>query len=87
MKTISITETDTGWQVVVEVEGREFSVDVDRETLGRLMGATDGPEALVEVSFKFLLDNEPLGSIMSSFNLEVISNYFPNYEQEIGKYL
>jgi len=47
---------------------------------------TDGKmpiERLVEVSFKFLLQREPNTSILRSFDLPVISRYFPEYEQTI----
>jgi hypothetical protein len=43
------------------------------------------PEDLVKKSFEFLLEREPKESILRSFNLKIISNYFPEYEKEIGK--
>ena len=42
---------------------------------------------LLEYSFQFLLDREPNTSILSSFNLNIISKYFPEYENEIKKFL
>ncbi len=48
-----------------------------------------GPEIstgqLVRKSFEFLLAREPKESILRSFDLRVISRYFPEYEQEIRK--
>jgi hypothetical protein len=47
---------------------------------------TDGkvsPEALVEESFRFLLEREPKESILRSFELPLIGRYFPEYEREI----
>jgi hypothetical protein len=41
------------------------------------------PEELLEESFRFLLEREPNTSILNSFDLPVISRYFPEYEQEI----
>ena len=38
---------------------------------------------LLEHSFKFLLDREPNTSILSFFELDIISKYFPEYENEI----
>ena len=38
---------------------------------------------LLEYSIKFLLDREPSTSIQSFFKLNIISNYFPEYEKEI----
>ena len=42
---------------------------------------------LLENSFQFLLDREPNTSILSSFELDIISKYFPEYENEIKKFL
>jgi hypothetical protein len=52
------------------------------EALG---GAT--PEALLEASFRFLLDREPKESIMRTFDITVISTYFPEYPSRIIDYL
>ena len=43
-------------------------------------------EELLDFSFKFLLDREPNTSIMSSFELTVISRYFSDYEKSIKKW-
>jgi len=45
------------------------------------------PEVLVEKAFKFLLDRESNTSILASFDLPVIGQYFPEYEKEIKKML
>ncbi len=42
---------------------------------------------LVQESFAFLLERESPASIMSRFDLPVISRYFPEYEQEIRRRL
>ena len=42
---------------------------------------------LVQESFAFLLEREPASSIMSRFELTVISRYFPEYESEIRRRL
>lgn len=44
-------------------------------------------ERLIEASFRFLLDREPQESIMSRFDLGVISRFFPEYESKLGDYL
>ena len=41
------------------------------------------PEVLVEKSFEFLLDRESNTSILRSFELPVIGQYFPEYEDVI----
>ena len=43
-------------------------------------------EELLDFSFKFLLDREPNTSIMSSFELTVISRYFSDYEKNVKKW-
>ena len=43
-------------------------------------------EELLDFSFKFLLDREPNTSIMSSFELTVISRYFLDYEKSVEKW-
>ena len=41
---------------------------------------------LLEFSFKFLLEREPNTSILSSFDINVISKYFPNYKDEVRRW-
>ena len=41
------------------------------------------PEVLVEESFEFLLERESNTSILRSFELEVISSFFSDYEKII----
>ena len=41
---------------------------------------------LLEFSFNFLLDREPNTSILSSFNINVISRYFSNYRDEVRRW-
>jgi len=40
-------------------------------------------EDLIKKSFEFLLQREPNTSILRSFELSVISRYFPEYERTI----
>jgi len=44
------------------------------------------PRELVEKSFEFLLEREPKESILSSFDLSVIANYFMDYPSLIKDY-
>lgn len=41
---------------------------------------------LLEFSFNFLLDREPNTSILTSFDINVISKYFPNYTDEVNRW-
>lgn len=43
------------------------------------------PEALVEASFRFLLDREPKEAILAQFELPVIERYFPDYPRVIPR--
>ena len=43
-------------------------------------------ESLVEFSFRFLLAREPNTSILSSFDVSVISRYFSDYKNEVRKW-
>lgn len=45
------------------------------------------PEELINASFRFLLDRESNQSILKKFALSVIENYFPEYPDELSKYL
>lgn len=38
---------------------------------------------LIRKSFAFLLEREPKESILGSFDLSVISEYFPEYEEKV----
>jgi hypothetical protein len=60
-------------------------VTLNPQDLARLAAATAGPEELIRKSFEFLLEREPKESILSRFDLSVISRYFPEYEREIKK--
>ena len=41
---------------------------------------------LLEFSFNFLLDREPNTSILSSFDINVISKYFSDYKDEVRRW-
>ena len=41
---------------------------------------------LLEFSLNFLLDREPNSSILSSFDVNVISRYFSNYRDEVRRW-
>ncbi len=51
---------------------------------------TDGqvsPRRCVRAAFEFLLDREPKESILSTFDVSVISRYFPDFENAFGRYM
>ena len=45
------------------------------------------PEKLIEKSFEFLLERESNTMILTSFDLPIIGDYFPEYERTIVGYL
>ena len=86
--TVHCTPTDDGWHCLVNVgegsDATEHEVMVDRATLDDLApGAT--PETLVEASFRFLLEREPPGAVLRSFELPIIARYFADYPDEIRR--
>jgi hypothetical protein len=71
-------------------EGRsatQHRVTLSHADYERLAASGASPEALVTESFRFLLEREPKESILHSFDLTVISRYFPAYEREIQRRL
>lgn len=62
-------------------------VSLDPKECARLAGEAMEPEKLIQKSFEFLLEREPKESILSRFDVQVISQYFPEYEREIKKRL
>jgi hypothetical protein len=77
------------FEVVVR-EGRgetRHHVTMARETWEQLTADKHTPERCVEAAFGFLLDREPKESILGRFDVTVISRYFPEFEQELPRYL
>jgi hypothetical protein len=58
-----------------------------RETDLQRFGKGASAEALVTAAFRFLLDREPKEAILARFDISVIARYFPEFDQEIGRYL
>ena len=87
MVEIDVVAEGTSYRVTVTDGGSSTHLvtvapsDLERLAEGRSV------EALLEASFRFLLDREPKESIMGRFDLSVISRYFPEYESTIADYL
>lgn len=89
MADISVTETGSDrYLVVVSEEGStsEHQVTIGESDRSRVPDGAS-PADLVAASFEFLLEREPKESILPSFELRVISRYFPEYDDEISSYL
>lgn len=89
MDGIDVEARSDGTYRVTVTDGRSTSthvVTLNSDESSRL-GAGASQQDLVRASFRFLLDREPKESIMSRFDLSVISRYFPEYPDRIGDYL
>lgn len=77
------------FEVVVRAGNGEsrHHVAVAKKACERLTGGKVAPERCVEAAFRFLLDREPKESILGHFDLTAISRYFPEFEQELPRYL
>ncbi len=60
-------------------------MSVSTAELDRLAPGLGDPTGLVEQSFRFLLEREPQGAILSRFGLTDIERYFPEYPAVIGR--
>ncbi len=82
--------------VVEKINDQEFTVTVEEGTsktrhtvtldekyYQQLTKGKITKEQLISKSFEFLLKREPKESILSQFNLKVISRYFSEYERVI----
>ena len=61
----------------------EHDVTVSRADWERFGVGYRTPEALVEASFRFLLDRESKEQILDAFDLGEITRYFPSYAHDI----
>ena len=73
-------------EFTVKVEWKEYNVNLDDEYWQDLTGGKIAKEELIKKSFEFLLEREPKESILSRFNLRIINQYFPEFEEEIKTY-
>jgi hypothetical protein len=86
---VRCTAIPTGWRCAVSIDdGRGTSthdVTVATENATDLAAAADQSdvERLVYETIAFLLEREPEESILRSFDITVVSRYFPEYEAEI----
>ena len=62
------------------------TVTVTDQSLTDLAGDNTTKTELLEFSFNFLLDREPNTSILSSFDINVISRHFSDYRDEVRRW-
>jgi hypothetical protein len=89
MSTITIRHLNGNFfEVTVTDHGTTtHTVTVEPAYAERLTQGKANTEQLVARSFDFLLARESNTSILRSFDLTVISHYFPEYERKIVKML
>ena len=76
------------FEVTVEAKSTtQHKVHVSESFYNSLTDRKVSYENLIKASFEFLLQRESNNSILSQFDLKVISTYFPEYEKEIKKQL
>ena len=83
---------------IIKLEKDQFSVEViDKKTTFHKIiisdeihkNLTDGlvsKKRLLEKSFEFLLEREPNTSILTNFEIQLISNYFSDYDNYISSW-
>jgi len=86
--TILIKElSDEEFQVAVnEKNSTSHNVTLTDDTHQNLTNGKVSKKELIEFSFKFLLERESNTSILSSFELSVISGYFPEYIKTVKEW-
>ena len=76
-------------EFVVEVQEKssktEHLVTLDDDYYQLLTQGKSTKEDLIKRTFQFLLRREPKESILSTFNLKTVKQYFPEFEKEITK--
>ena len=70
---------------VAEASTTTHTVTVTDQSLNDLTDNNVTKTQLLKFSFNFLLDKEPNTSILSSFDINVISRYFSDYKDEVRR--
>ena len=79
---------DCDFEITVKLKSTtQHKVHISNDLYNSLTDGKISHECLIKASFEFLLERESNNSILSEFDLEVISQYFPEYEKEIKKRL
>lgn len=83
------TDDPMEFSVTVREGGAEtrHRVTLSQPTYDKLTSGKVSPERCIEAAFEFLLEREPKESILSRFDVTVISRYFPEFEKEFSRSL
>jgi hypothetical protein len=91
MITVESKKTTDPYEFHVKVTdsrgGTSHTVTMSESTFQDLTAGKVSPEECIEAAFRFLLDREPKESILSRFDITVISTYFPSFKREFSGYL
>jgi len=89
MPEIEVKEIGEAYQVTVREGSSQTThrVRVPDSLYQKLTQGKISKAECVKASFQFLLERESKESILSQFDLPVISRYFPEFEGEFKKYL
>ena len=71
---------------VAKTSTTTHTVTVTDQSLSDLSDSNVTKTQLLEFSFRFLLGREPNTSILSSFDINVISRYFSDYKDEVRRW-
>ena len=71
---------------VAETSTTTHTVTITDQSLNDLTDNNVTKTQLLEFSFKFLLEREPNTSILSSFDINVISEYFSDYGDKVRRW-
>ena len=71
---------------VAKTSTTTHTVSVTDQSLSDLSDSIVTKTQLLEFSFRFLLEREPNTSILSSFDINVISRYFSDYKDEVRRW-
>jgi hypothetical protein len=91
MANIHVQRTGADGQIVFDVRVSEsesesrHEVTLSEEDYRRLGEGYGSPDDFVRACFEFLLEREPKESILSRFDVSVISRYFPEFEETIRR--
>ena len=87
---IDSSKSENGWIFKVTVSNGTstvHNVNLTNDYYNHLSLTNVNPDELVEGSFKFLLEREPKEMILRTFDIQIISRYFPEYEKKISEYV
>lgn len=90
---IDVKPVDEGDPMIFEVSVQDengtsrYKVTMAQATYRKLSGGKASPTRCVQAAFEYLLERESKESILSNFDMTMISAYFPAFGSEFKNYL